>query len=139
MHFRSTNITTTASTTTTAYTTPATPPPTTPDITVTTTANTTTATITTSTANTNTNTTANTTTTTAANNTTTILSIPPSARQYHYYDCQLDPQAGLEKNSGRLSNNCGLNSAKPQISGRRPLSKKPAGRRLKIRPKKIFK
>src|SRR6218665_425364 len=28
----------------------------------------------------------------------------------------LDPQAGLEKISGRLSNNCGLNSAKPQIS-----------------------
>src|SRR6218665_3849834 len=37
----------------------------------------------------------------------------------------LDPQAGLEKISGRLSNNCGLNSAKPQISGRRRLNKNP--------------
>jgi len=38
-----------------------------------------------------------------------------------------DPQAGLEKMSGRLSNNFGLNSAKPQIYGRRRLNKNPAG------------
>src|SRR6218665_1719900 len=36
---------------------------------------------------------------------------------------RLDPQGGLEKISGRLSNNCGLNSAKPQISGRGGLTK----------------
>src|SRR6218665_177460 len=38
----------------------------------------------------------------------------------------LSPQADLEKISGRLSNNFGLNSAKPQICGRRRLNKNPA-------------
>jgi len=40
---------------------------------------------------------------------------------------QSDPQAGLEQISGRLINNFGLNSAKPQNCGRRRLNKNPAG------------
>jgi len=39
----------------------------------------------------------------------------------------LDPQTGLEQISGRLINNFGLNSAKPQNCGRRRLNKNPAG------------
>src|SRR6218665_1008703 len=52
----------------------------------------------------------------------------PGAGEFDPHFCTVcRPQAGLEKISGRLSNNCGLNSAKPQISGRRRLNKNPAG------------
>jgi len=42
------------------------------------------------------------------------------------------PQAGLEKNSGQLINNFGLNSTKLQNFGRRRLNKTPAGWRFKF-------
>src|SRR6218665_1311538 len=63
----------------------------------------------------------------------TLLTNEPNGATYtlpnpnHLVEGWIDPQAGLEKISGRLSNNCGLNSTKPQISGRRRLNKNPAG------------